>query len=430
MGQDPRFNPWPQVSPFQNRFEQTYNHDGYWMHEVNNEPRQYYFTTQALFARMRKPEHSIIGARGVPEFSSDFRVLADDDDEDAVIFPLFPFKRAGDAFRHSFKSEGVDLRWGYRDPGLDAGLEVGGFWISDVTMQLEQGNNPELPSDFSSTNSAEVLEFVDQLRNTSGIPIDDGQGGSTAPYDRFFRLSYSQEAFGAHVILFRSPSVRKSWLKVRTMYGLKYLHIQENFGFAGGDSGLEYEIINDPEDENFGRPDPSTIDLTDPTNNVPPYESYLNSWTRSHLVGPQIGLGYEFGGDSVMVTGRSLFAVMANHERINLDGDDFGDGFNNPFDQTVDNSFSQQVKNTHISPAFTQEFHVDMRLLQLLPVVNRIRHLENSVLRVSYNYTVVGSVARPASSIRYNGLPLFPEINTSRSAWDFYSIGVGFNSTW
>ncbi|MCA9117761.1 MAG: hypothetical protein KDA79_21970 [Planctomycetaceae bacterium] len=396
-GPQPGFLPWPKVSPFENRFEQTWNNRGLWMNEINNEPREYFLDLQAMFARMRQPENSTVGELTV----------------DGVLVPplngtnFFP-TNAGFAFRHDLSSVGMDVRWGYRDPGIDAGLEVGGFWISDVSEKYSKGDNPTDPQD------------ITLLSDTHGIPVNDGQGGSTIPFDRVFQLYYSQEAFGAHVVLSQSPIYRKSWLKLRTMYGLKYMHIREKFGFYGADSALDYVFGDD------GRPDPATVnDL-----GLDPYSSTLEMRTSTHLVGPQIGLAYETGGKILKISGRSLFSLMANHEKLELNGDDFGDGFSGLINQARDNRFYREEENTHVSPAFTQEFHADMNLIHLLPLINRIRYLENSVVRLSYVYNIVGSVARPASSVVYNGLPLFPEISTSHSSWGFSSMNLGFHSSW
>jgi hypothetical protein len=260
------------------------------------------------------------------------------------------------------------------------------------------------------------------------IPANDGSAtGTLIRYDSQFDLSYSQEAFGASLDYIKTPVLGRDVMRLRPTFGVRYVHLHEQFGFQGTDSTLEYGA-----DSTFI--DGYLTDYVIDTENVapnffgnPPYTSYIDSNVWTNLVGPQIGLQFEAGGSKLKVMGSTKFALMGNHEKIKLAGDDFGNGKFINLD-IGDNFFSQTEYHTHLSPSFEYNISLEARLFGLIPVLRRLPTLDSAVFRTGFTYLVVAEVARPADTIVYNALPLFPEIDVNRSRWDMTTLNFGI--TW
>lgn len=162
--------------------------------------------------------------------------------------------------------------------------------------------------------------------------------------------------------------------------------------------------------------------------NSPPIESYLRSRVRSHMAGPEIGLRFDIGGDGdgFAVWGESRFALLANHERIQLDGDNIGmttrpaDFLQPTSEDAQRNRFNDQESHTHVSPYFEQSIYAEAPIFEHLPVLRKVRLLENAQFRVGYTFTYIGFVAEPEKSWIPQGAPsqgLFPLVSVSRGKW-------------
>jgi hypothetical protein len=399
----PQMLPYPEISPFaEEQFNQHIVEDGLWMNDSNSRGRQYFFTLQGMYARMRKPGR---------------RPVAFNDDPTLLIPPVLPgqpeffqpVKLGETAFRHDLKSEGAIAKFGFWNPD-DSALVIEGFWITDVSETYEKGGGNEL--------------VPGSLRDTHGIPLDDGAFGVTVPFDKYFGLTYSQEAFGLSADWYHTPWLNGDAYDVRLLTGFRYLHIQEKFGFVGADSALTYVVGPD------GFVIPGTVGAN-PAGN-PPYESYFDSRVYSHLFGPEIGLQYDLGGERLKLGGHTKIALAANLEKNLLSGDNIGDGFgrgfggngiNNPFPEH--NPFKQRDDTSHVSSIFEQNFFIEANVFGYIPYLRKWQILEEAKVRVDYTFLYASEISRPENNIIYRGLPLYPELKISRSQWHMNNWNFG-----
>ncbi|HBL43048.1 MAG TPA: hypothetical protein DDZ90_06595, partial [Planctomycetaceae bacterium] len=96
------------------------------------------------------------------------------------------------------------------------------------------------------------------------------------------------------------------------------------------------------------------------------------------------------------------------------------------------NQFSDYQTHTHVSPLFEQSIFAEMNLFDKVPVLKRMKLLEEAKLKVGYTYIVAGEVTRPYESILWTGMPtrgLFPSIDVKREKWSVgtWSVGLDWN---
>lgn len=369
-GLPPGALPHPRVSPFEHRFSQHSMEDGLWMHEVNDSPRQYFGGISAMLFRLRKPERALFGDPA-------FRTLAD-----AMNPPVTIGQPYGNdhVFDKNFKTEGIRLHWGFNDAD-GTGLEAVAWWATDVTHQFKLGQ------DADASDPAAAIEFP------PAIPVANGGAGDVIVLDRLFRMRYSAEAVNAQVDRVFAPVWKTEGIKLRPSAGIRYLFLRERLAFDGIAGGPPY------------------------------YTAFLDTNTRSHMVGPQLGLQTEIGGESFRIVAVTRVVLFANIERVRMEGDNFG----SPAQVALGtiNSFSQTVSSSHVSPAFEQTIHMEANLIQFIPILNRYRLLQNARIRGGFTFFNVAEVARPGRAVRFRGMPQQPEVKSDRSKWSFTAWDIG-----
>ena len=412
----PQASPWPGISPFDTTFSQIYNDDGLWRQTLSLEPnRQKYIFVEALAKRGRIPNREPIGDRGIYDqlggagagsfLLATMGVL---DNEvigaDETILP----QAVGQQQDDSPIAPGVQITLGHWNQD-GSGVQMIGSWQSDTGGVFKRGLDAP---------GFDPQELASAARVTAGVPLDDGLGGAIVRYDQLFRVIHDTEVFGTEVNLIKSKIWSKGTLIVKPTLGVRYIFLRERFTFQGRDSGLL--ITFDPD----GTSDPTSVT----PGGVAPYRAELDSSVRTHLAGPQAGLHYELGGKFLKFIGTSKFGLMANHEKLELEGFGIGDGFavNSPFDQN--RAFAQKEKNVHVSPLFEQSLTIEANIIPFIPVIRRMRILEEARFRAGYSLTALWQIARPGDTVNWRGQPSVPTIRTQRSRW--YTNGWNFGFVW
>lgn len=336
-------------------------------------------------------------------------------------------------------------------------------------------------SSIPGVTTAEINTVLqNELMNLASLPLDDGSlNGVSVPYDLDFRIKVVSQSWGANATWMSTPMIDGKSLKIRSLAGLRYMRVKEGFGFVGRDSGLLYSDATNitgirPDLKLFSHPTGSDENEDDIIDNagvvedddaggstgtataffvapldpvtdeaVQPYTTIVDSDVDTNLAGPEIGIQFDLGGDVFKVWGQTKFGIMANQEKIELSGDNVGmgiradpDNFDRPkalIDPTADdprpNAFSESRTHTHVSPIFEQSIFAEMAIFHHVPVLKRMKILEEAKFKVGYTYIIAGEIARPFDSIRWQGMPrrgLFPSIDVERSKWSVgtWSVGV------
>lgn len=329
------------------------------------------------------------------------------------------------------------------------------------------------------------------LFNLNGIPLDDGSlqvlsdgteiGGVTVPYDLAFRVNLRSELYGGQADFVMTPVLDWKFLKVRPTAGLRYFYLREGFNFYGQDSGLAYGggqaagggggggtqnlspdmkihstpdgIDNDGDGiiDNAGKFESgqaaggggggqqnTTTFLQFHDQFRYPISSYLDNGVDSHMAGGVIGMTYDIGGESFLLTGASRFGLLGNYEQIQMKGDNIAMHTResnlllpSPSDATP-NSFTDSQIHSHVSPMFEQSFIAEAPLFRAVPGLRKVHILEKAQFRFGYSLMLIGSVIDPSASIHWQGNPaagLFPTIKGGQRA-TYSSHSFNFGVSW
>jgi len=292
------------------------------------------------------------------------------------------------------------------------------------------------------------------------IPLDNGEpvpgapifgDGSTAKYDILYRLRMSTAAYGTNMSLYHQPIYKDNGIMLRPLWGARYLYIDENFGFTGIDSGYTYTLNSAGSTSGSGTGTgtgsgsssssssgggiyATTTSLSRLYNM---YTATLNNKVQSNLAGPEIGLRFDLGSPrkGFNVSGESILGLMVNYENIQMSGNQIGDalgdvrirGYTTPRILDGDSSFSHSRNSTHLSPTFQQSIYADFDFIDVIPVLRHMAALDNSSFRIGYTVLWVGALSRPADTIKWQGYPLYPQIENSHNSWWAQQVTASLN---
>lgn len=502
----------PRMSPFEKMFQQhRVDSNGLWSYRDSNRGKQYFFSTEALFAKYRNPTSAKFGNEGTASYFNmveDQLILATDDEFAETAEDLNYFDQVTYDVIPNLFAPGTRLRWGWTNDD-ESGFEFTGWWLATADSEWSAITNSTHQPDPNNQGIMDILlsppNFIDsagtgaisaipgvsaaevntvlqnELMNLASLPLDDGTlNGVSVPYDLDFRIKVVSQAWGTNATWMSAPVIDKKSLKVRSLAGVRYMKVKEGFGFVGRDSGLLYSDATNitgirPDLKLFSHPTGSDENEDDIIDNagvvedddagggtgtataffvapvdpltdiaVTPYTTVVDSSVDTNLAGPEVGFQFDLGGDKFKLWGQTKFGIMANQETIELSGDNVGmgiradpDDFDRPkalIDPTATdprpNAFSSKSKHTHVSPIFEQSIFAEMALFDNVPVLKRMKILEEAKLKVGYTYIVAGEIARPFDSIRWQGMPtrgLFPSIDVERSKWSVGTWSVGID---
>ncbi len=353
-------------------------------------------------------------------------------------------------------TDGIRLRWGW-DSDDGSGLMLSGWWGFKAEERFKKGfdsiNGIPVDQTFILANTP-ANGFAPLFPRNGALSLDSpisipgtfgvGYTGSAQKFDLLYELKYETQAGGASLDFYHTPWFKRDWITFRPVVGARYLYIDESFNFRGIDSGFHYTVDAPSVGGGGGggggggagqttgftwRPDGSTVHQ--PVINGLPrdlfFEAYLNSESKSHLAGPQVGFRYDFGeGDGFRIWGQSVGAVLANHERVRVQGNNIGNPFELLFLADIDmlaedTSFDDTESHTHASPMFEQSIFAEMDVLKYIPLVKDCHIFDDSILRIGYTYTVVGNVARPGDAVSWRGYPDFPSVSVEYKTWSTHN---------
>lgn len=290
------FEPWPTVSPFENKFSQHLNKNGLWFSDSRSATasnRSYVFGIEFLNTTTKEDKGLVGNANAQSYYEMVYDDLVTETDQqyaDDFQFSNY-YSAASTALAGQIEGSGMRVTAGWWNSD-DTGVMFETIWNADSSSVFDARQATTTFAAFSPTTTgaagstastfadrANQLDLVRQLLsapdfllsdidpidpdlllqqnllNLRGIPIDNGTfaGGSIA-YDLNYRLEVSSQVLGGGLNYVMAPIIKSDGFMVRPVVGLRYINMQESFRFDGEDSGLLYD------DSVAGTGDP-TVDL-------------------------------------------------------------------------------------------------------------------------------------------------------------------------
>ncbi|MEX0715471.1 MAG: hypothetical protein WD066_02745 [Planctomycetaceae bacterium] len=409
-GLPPGANPWPQISPYDNAFDQHYQKDGLWHRMVSNDFDRTVIV-EGLVTRYRRPSGSFVGSTDI-----DSQIFFGGVAQAQGFSPSSPVNLRTGVFNDIWdETGGVRVRLGHMQPD-GSGLEFTGFWGGHYRNSLLFGDPNANFND------------IDSLRaDNPGLPLDNGTGpdplfpassNTNAYYDKNVLIAYSEEAFGGSLTWYTSRAWDLKALKVRPTMGVRYVGIREKFHFRGRGSGGN-DFVQFPPGTG------PTVGNNTPRNPraAPDFEGTIDSTVRNHLFGPEIGLRLDLGSDDFKIISESKIAVAGVYEDFDLSGKGLGNG---AFDPTYDplSTFSDSTDHGHVSPVVEQTLSLEANIFGYVPVLKKVELLDRARFRFGYTLTWIGEIQRP-DSITYLASPVFPQIKSARTDWYMQNFNAG-----
>lgn len=471
-GYHPDRLPWPNISPFENRFAETTHEDELWYHRVNNSARRYYANIDYRMANFRRPDVTRVGAEVnvFPNFLDanptlpGFEFIDFIGVDTGVLFDSFVANRLYintiAVNEQHLESEptvnGFKIDWGFRNPD-EGGFELSAWYAPEAHWAYSRGFNPNQADVLTGRN----IEDDIPLTITHSLALNDGsRDGVQVQFDKFFGLTFESEGGGGELRWLFSPFWQSEWYQFAPSAGLQFMYIGEKFSFRGIDSGL-YTVPQPGTTlvvttagtapiavQDSGQLTPFPGIIGEPFVAVPPYEMQILSEIDSYLTGPQIGIQFHVGGESLRIIGKSHVGLAANRERIRLssfgvgnpdllNGDPGRGFFFPPLQLSTPNPlydpnarFTEEQTHTRLSPTTSHELIAEANLFQFIPLLNRLHVLREAKVRAGYQINAAFEIQRPHRTIEYNGFPLIPAIRQDQETrWyvESWNFGVHWN---
>ncbi|MGQ0636840.1 MAG: BBP7 family outer membrane beta-barrel protein [Planctomycetaceae bacterium] len=404
-GTVPPPNAWPNISPYtQHNWEGYYNDQGLWNYEANDDRTRALLSLEFLIVWGVKPGNHLIGSQ-----LSDFVAARTISSEPQFLSNVFPNQTTSNF--NDMSHYGVKARYGWENPDK-SGFIVSGFYAAEK----ERTVGADTPHDNPIFGAPNGDPLNPNLQALASITFQQpGGGGNQVTYDTSFLKTYDQQFWGADANFYMAPFFKRPSFTAQMLYGVQYLRIWESLSVNAVDSSLGY-TVSIPSGE-IG----NIVDL-----GFPQLQTTINSQVTSNLVGPQIGVRYDLGGDKFKIWGQSKVAVAVNMDNARVFGAnaiDFIDrGLFGP------RSFNNSVSHTHISPIFDQSIYGEFPLFSILPLVNRLSFINRANFRIGFNYILVGEMARPANVIVYTYGN--PTVNADRTTFSLKTLSFAVDWRW
>lgn len=380
----PTMAPWPAVSPFEHNFDQTHMDGGLWYNNANNDKRHWYFSVEYLWSKTMRPERDLIGSVN----------------HQIPVVPtapwIFPSHTAG-AISDNLNHPGIRGRIGFMNTD-DTGWDVTGWGVFRTSQIGDIQGNPFTGNIF-------------QLKTLGSITYNDG---SRTLYDSQFTQDYTTEANGVDVSWYTTPFFSRKNLKLRLVYGAKYVRVYEQWRLQASDSNLNYI---------YAVPSGAITVPTITNSGLAPFTSNMLSSVNSNLVGPEVGIKYEIGGDKLRFWGMTKFSPAVNIDSVNLSGNNMTDRVTaglggGPY-------FSDSGSGVHFSPILDTSIFAEFPIFGYLPILNKMSLFKDCNFRIGYNYMRIGLMERPAGDIDYNINN--PTLKSNRSAFSISTVSFAID---
>lgn len=361
---------WPNVSVYENQFDQTWNDESLWFRDVRNGSERY-VGLDLLWYHLPRP------TSGADDTANRFQVGA-------------PYLRASSSTPQIIRltslhndsdisTVGFSVRAGIVNPD-ETGFEMSGMLLGEATTSLFQ---PQITS-VNPPIRVQIRRF--DPSNQTALP------SSTLFFAEGISVGYANQVWGGQANWYTTPIIGRGSNKIRGIFGARYLGIREDLEIHGRNL--------------------ADTNLSIPTRT----DTYITSHVLSQLVGPQAGLRWDLGGDRLKLIGTVTGGALANIHQIDFNTVNYG-GLSGGFERN----------STRISPVLDLGINAELPLFQYTPILNKVPYLRDGQFRFGYNYTAVFLMDRPATTFQYTiPLPLYD--NNSSQVFQFR--GWNFGITW
>lgn len=495
-GFPPGAQPWPGVSPYAGpAVDQTRYENGTWFRKQSFGGRKFFFDLEALVTLTGQPPHSPIGASGVNQlmdlpgvlspfhnqqfFEKPFIDLGPNRENNTgstgggggggttgtLDVQVFPNQNVG-VIAESLLTGGLRGRWGFWNPD-DTGFLISGFYTGNAQADLLL-SDPLLNLDPNSYDNIVPGSYNFHLHAWMGLPLagydsdGDGQPGTVIPFDISVYLQLKSQLYGGNADYYFNSFVDGDTVKLRGLAGGRYINLQEDFQFAGVDSGMGYTIQNATATTGGGTGGGTTT--TQPVGTPTTFEplfstpdvmkSYLRSNLRSQLGGPEIGVRMDLGGEGFSLWTETKFGLLANNARRYVEGYNIGDAWSYiqdpgviaydaqgngtfggigtvmPRHDIAATQFRQESTTTYISPMFEQSINARSKIFSYLPGFRKLRVFNEASFQIGYTFLLIGGVYRPSDNINWDAYPVNPSLANNRSKYYTNNLSLGFEWTY
>ena len=380
--------------------------------------------------------------------------------------PLYPVRTTNAISSDEHSTGGVRLTWGFDDAD-GTGFEISAYYAAPTDEQFIRGVQRDgFPLlDPLQGIGPEVAGLIDPT--IFALPLNTGVStfpffpdrnfvGFTQKFDLYTRLDYRTESHGANFSVMNKVISKRANSLIRLGFGGDYIHIGDEFGFYGIDSGTFYEadapevdrgVVSAADGGGGGAGSnaftfaPGDVDFATPVATLTGapdelFDSELNSRTNSWLGGPTVAVRYEAGGDTFKVIGESAFSLLINHERTSIDGYRIGeqtamktlygiDFLNNDDGSARDTSFTDEDSHTHLSPMFKQQVRAELDVSEMIPPLQKFAFTSHTKLSGAYQLNYINRVQRASAAVNWAGFPLFPSVRAQYDDFFMHEFRLG-----
>jgi hypothetical protein len=400
---------YPGISPYSlHNEEQLYNMGGLWHHDTNDDThRTYILGFDMLIGDGASPGPHLLGDEYFSEhiYPTDstfpfppFTRLTNYDPGSVAPSPFWPLRTTGPFTR--MKHYGFRASYGWENYD-DSGFMLSGFYLFDDEATRRFGSRPANGD----------LSRIDM--GIFRLPLNDGTDfGKLIVFDGDLVMGYDQQMHGIDADAYLAPFYERPNFKLRWNWGVKYLHVYERFWFTATDSGWDYT---------WDITDGSIATLIIPPL-VAPFATTVEARTTSQMIGPQMGLRYDLGGERLKFWGQTKVAVAANMEKVTVLSTNLRDHADQFF-TGQGGSTQHQKDHTRIVPVLDTSINAEIALFQMVPGFHKLALFTNAKFRFGYNFVLAGELSRPAKVIDYTYESA--QIKTSRTWFNMHILNMG-----
>ena len=209
------------------------------------------------------------------------------------------------------------------------------------------------------------------------LRIRDARNRIVVEYDNF--------AWGAEAQFYTTPLISRDFNMLRAIYGVRYFYVTEEMTLSLFDTVIGSTVVQ--------------------------------SDTRANMVGPELGLRWDLGGEKFKIYTVGKIGALGNFQRLDL-----------VYNNWSGNTDHLREYHANVVPMLDLGIYSEFPLFRHLPIFKKIPHVRDGIFRFGWNYTGLFFMARPAEDIRYE--LAHPRLKINRTTFDIRQFHFGIDWKW